>query len=64
MEYSIIKSLGDALTFYAEFTEDDDDPDAGSAETSYTVTQEALDHTLTTKPWTAVRKRIIITRRI
>ena len=36
-------SLGDTITFYAEFTEDDDDPDVGSAEASYTVTQEALD---------------------
>lgn len=36
-------SLGDTITFYAEFTESDDDPDVGSAEASYTVTQEALD---------------------
>lgn len=36
-------SLGDTITFYAEFTESDDNPDVGSAEASYTVTQEALD---------------------
>ena len=31
------------LNINSEFTEDDDDPDVGSAEASYTVTQEALD---------------------
>lgn len=39
-EYII--SVGDTLSFYAEFTESDDNPDVGKASTTYTVTEDDL----------------------
>jgi uncharacterized protein YjdB len=35
-------SVGDTLSFYAEFIEDDTKPDKGSAETTHTVTEEDI----------------------
>lgn len=37
-----ILSKGDTLSFYAEFTESDDNPDVGKASASYTVKEEDL----------------------
>ena len=39
-EYVI--SVGDTLSFYAEFTESDDNPDVGKASKTYTVTEDDL----------------------
>lgn len=44
-EYII--SVGDKLSFYAEFTESDDNPDVGKASTTYTVTEDDLKNGFT-----------------
>jgi len=44
-EYII--SVGDKLSFYAEFTKSDDNPDVGKASTTYTVTEDDLKNGFT-----------------
>ena len=38
----LVISIGEILTFYAKFTESDDNPDVGEATKKYTVTEDDL----------------------